>query len=123
MTDKPDAPFKEKLIEEFEANLNRIFGCDIARFKEVTRDKGELDTDIDELWEAEGAQSVRKMLGQRIVFLHSIFTERDMGRRLTFDEFVSNSISLDVGLEEFDREGYRNTFPATIFEANRGVDY
>ena len=41
MTDKPDAPFKEKLIEEFESNLNRIFGCDIARFKEVTRDKGE----------------------------------------------------------------------------------
>ena len=123
MTDKPDAPFKEKLIEEFEANLNRIFGCDIARFKEVTRDKGELDTDIDELWEAEGAQSVRKMLGQRIVFLHSIFTERDMGRRLTFDEFVSNSISLDVGLEEVDLEGYRNTFPATMFEANRGIDY
>lgn len=115
--------FREKLIEEFEANLYRIFGCDIARFKEVTRDKGELDTDIDELWEAEGAQSVRKMLGQRIVFLHSIFTERDMGRRLTFDEFVSNSISLDVGLEEFDLEGYRNTFPATIFQANRGIDY
>ena len=123
MTDKPDAPFKEKLIEEFESNLNRIFDCDIARFKEVTRDKGELDTNIDELWETEGAQSVRKMLGQRIVFLHSIFTERDMGRRLTFDEFVSNSISLDVGLDEYDLEGYRNTFPATIFEANRGIDY
>lgn len=123
MTDKPDAPFKEKLIEEFESNLNRIFGCDIARFKEATRDKGELDTDIDELWVAEGAQSVRKMLGQRIVFLHSIFTERDLGRRLTFDEFVSNSVSLDVGLDEYDLEGYRNTFPATIFEANRGIDY
>lgn len=118
-----DTPFKLKLLEEFEANLNRVFGCDIQRFKEATRDEGQLDADIDELWANEGPQAVRKMLSKHIVLIHSIFTESDLGRRLTFDEFISNSLNLNVGLDEHDLETFRNTFPSTIFEANRGINY
>ena len=118
-----DTPFKLKLLEEFEANLNRVFGCDIQRFKEATRDEGQLDADIDELWANEGPQAVRKMLSKHIVLIHSIFTESDLGRRLTFDEFISNSLNLNVGLDKHDLETFRNTFPATIFEANRGINY
>ena len=123
MKTNSDTPFKLKLLEEFEANLNRVFGCDIQRFKEATRDEGQLDADIDELWANEGPQAVRKMLSKHIVLIHSIFTESDLGRRLTFDEFISNSLNLNVGLDKHDLETFRNTFPSTIFEANKGINY
>ena len=115
--------FKENILDEFEANLDRIFGISVTRFREIVKDDGRLNEEIDMIWEEDGATALRKQLAKRIAFLSSIFVERELDRRMTYDEFCKQSLELDLGLDQEDLEQFENTFPKTIFEANRGRIY
>ena len=115
--------FKENILDEFEANLDRIFDFSVSRFREIVKDDGWLDEEIDMIWEEYGATTLRKQLAKRIAFLSSIFVERELDRRMTYEEFCKQALGLDLGLDQEDLEQFENTFPKTIFEANRGRIY
>lgn len=115
--------FKENILDEFEANLDRIFGFSVSRFREIVKDDGWLDEEIDMIWEEYGATTLRKQLAKRIAFLSSIFVERELDRRMTYEEFCKQALGLDLGLDQEDLEPLESAFPKTIFEANKGRVY
>ena len=93
---------KDELYQEFENNLDRIFGFSIERFKEFTRDDGEMDREFDEYWSSGGEQSLRHVMGIRIICLDYIFMSEELGRDGTFEEFCDRVEELDIGLKRKD---------------------
>ena len=94
--------FKEKIFQEFEANLSRTLGMTIEEYSEIFHRRGE-----DALWEfetalrEEGPEAARFMMNWSIVNLSVIYHEREMGRKMTSDEIKEHAINLDLGLEHF----------------------
>lgn len=93
---------KDELYQEFEQNLDRIFGFTIQRFKEFIHDEGEMDQEFDEYWSSGGEQSLRHMMGIRIACLDYIFMSEELGRDGTFEEFCDRVEELEVGLNRED---------------------
>ena len=93
---------KEELYKEFEDNLDRIFGFSSERFKEYTRDDGEMDREFDEHFSSGGEMQLRHVMGIRIVCLDYIFMSEELGRDATFEEFCDRVEELDVGLTRDD---------------------
>ena len=93
---------KDELYQEFENNLDRTFGFSIERFKECIRDNGDMDREFDEYWSSGGEQSLRHIMGIRIVCLDYIFMSEGLGRDGTFEEFCDRVEELDIGLKRED---------------------
>ena len=93
---------KCELYQEFERNLDRIFGFSVQRFKEFINDDGEMDREFNEYWASGGEQSLRHMMGIRIACLDYIFMCEELGRDGTFEEFCDRVEELDIGLKRED---------------------
>ena len=107
--------FKENILDEFEANLDRIFGISFSRYREIVKDDGNVDEEIDMIWEEDGATALRKQLAKRIAFLSSIFVERELGRRMTYKELCKQSLELGLELDQEDLEPLESAFPKTCY--------
>lgn len=93
---------KKEIYEEFEGNLRRIFGFSIDRFKEYTRDEGEIDKQFEEDWLSGGKKQLRHAMGIRIACLDYILMNEELGREGTFEEFCDRVEELDIGLTRDD---------------------
>lgn len=94
--------FKEKIFQEFAANLSRTLGMTIDEYSEIFHRKGEdalgeFETALRE----EGPEVARLMMNWSIVNLSVIYHESEINRKMTSDEIKEHAISLDLGLEHF----------------------
>ena len=103
--------FTALVFEEFEANLDTVFGFNYADLK-TTLDRPDtpeqegysVDEELKVAFEEGGAPKLRWMMKNIILNLSYIFLSNELGRNAMFEEWVSTVESFDVGIGRMDMD-------------------
>ena len=103
--------FTASLFQEFEANLDTVFGFSYADLK-TTLDRADtperkgysVDEELKVAFEEGGTPQLRWMMKNIVINLSYIFLSQELGRNATFEEWVSTVESFDVGIGRMDMD-------------------
>ena len=103
--------FTASLFQEFEANLDTVFGFSYSDLK-TTLDRADtperkgysVDQELRDAFEEGGTPQLRWMMKNIVINLSYIFLSEELGRRATFEEWVSTVESFDVGIGRMDMD-------------------
>ena len=106
-----DDPFSVSLFQEFEANLDTVFGFSYSDLK-TTLDRTDtperkgysVDEELKVAFEEGGTPKLRWMMKNFVINLSYIFLSQELGRNATFEEWVSTVESFDVGIGRMDMD-------------------
>ena len=106
-----DDPFSVSLFQEFEANLDTVFGFSYADLKTTLDRAGtperkgySVDEELKVAFEEGGTPQLRWMMKNIVINLSYIFLSQELGRNATFEEWVSTVESFDVGIGRMDMD-------------------
>ena len=103
--------FTASLFQEFEANLDNVFGFSYSDLK-TTLDRADtpelkgysVDQELRDAFEEGGTPQLRWMMKNIVINLSYIFLSEELGRNATFEEWVSTVESFDVGIGRMDMD-------------------
>ena len=103
--------FTASLFQEFEANLDTVFGFSYADLKTTLDRAGtperkgySVDEELKVAFEEGGTPQLRWMMKNIVINLSYIFLSEELGRNATFEEWVSTVESFDVGIGRMDMD-------------------
>ena len=103
--------FTASLFQEFEANLDTVFGFSSSDLKTtldraVTPErKGQsVDEELRAAFEEGGTPQLRWRMKNIVINLNYIFLSEELGRHATFEEWVPTVESFDVGIGRMDMD-------------------
>ena len=103
--------FTVSLFQEFEANLDTVFGFSYSDLKTTLDRKGtperkgySVDEELKVAFEEGGTPQLRWMMKNIVINLSYIFLSEELGRNATFEEWVSTVESFDVGIGRMDMD-------------------
>ena len=106
-----DDPFSVSLFQEFEANLDTVFGFSYSDLKTTLDRAGtperkgySVDEELKVAFEEGGTPQLRWMMKNIVINLSYIFLSQELGRHATFEEWVSTVESFDVGIGRMDMD-------------------
>ena len=103
--------FTASLFQEFEANLDTVFGFSYSDLK-TTLDRADtperkgysVDEELKAAFDEGGTPQLRWMMKNFVINLSYIFLSQELGRHATFEEWVSTVESFDVGIGRMDMD-------------------
>ena len=103
--------FTVSLFQEFEANLDTVFGFSYSDLKTTLDRAGtperkgySVDEELKVAFEEGGTPQLRWMMKNIVINLSYIFLSQELGRNATFEEWVSTVESFDVGIGRMDMD-------------------
>ena len=103
--------FTASLFQEFEANLDTVFGFSYSDLKTTLDRAGtperkgySVDEELKVAFERGGTPQLRWMMKNIVINLSYIFLSQELGRNATFEEWVSTVESFDVGIGRMDMD-------------------
>ena len=103
--------FTASLFQEFEANLDTVFGFSYSDLK-TTLDRADtperkgysVDEELKAAFKEGGTPQLRWMMKNIVINLSYIFLSQELGRHATFEEWISTVESFDVGIGRMDMD-------------------
>ena len=108
--------FMNKIYNEFEQNLLRVFGYSIENLKTVLdrpdteeREGHNLDQELKAAFEEGGAIGLRREMNCIIARLEAVYMMDELGRKPTFEEWIHRVEELDFGMKRSDMTNFFNS--------------